>query len=211
MTNPADFESWPTPEQRERLDKRFAEIYGPDFGRALDSTDEERLSLLQEVDSLCDDYQQIGQGLHVAIQGRISELAGEHITGMLHSAEEAEQYLESGEASLRLAALYLLYHHWRQTDSYAHRYERFAMCDSNEDVRIVALAHLGSYFSYTNDGRVSRMLASVVLDANEANAIRLAAYRNLVRVHGNLTGVRGMCAVSFPDAVNWGFVDRWSR
>lgn len=207
MTNPDEFDARLTPEQWKRLEKRFREIYGSDS--ETDLTPEERLSFQKEFENLHDSFQKIGHGLHAAIRDKVSELAGMHMTVMLHSPEEAEQYLESCEGSLRLAALYVLYHHWGQKDTYANRYERIAMCDSNAEVRIVSLAFFGSCFKYTGDTRVSRMLASVVLDANEPGNIRLAAYGSLLRVHGYPTEVGRAFALKFPDDVNWDFVQRW--
>src|SRR5262249_16223469 len=122
--------------------------------------------------------------------------------------EEAEKYLESAENSLRQAALYVLYRHWGQRDSYADRYERFAMCDSDAGVRIIALAFFGSCFSYTGETRVSRVLGTVVLDHNEADDIRLAAYSSLLRVHGYPTEAGRIFGIKFPDDVNWSFVQR---
>jgi hypothetical protein len=206
MTDDDELDAYFTPEQRERMEKRYAEIYGSELGTEL--TPDERLSFQKDFERLAEGFQEIRHEIHSGVQQKISQLAGIHMPKMLYSAEETEKYLESTESSLRQAALYLLYHHWGQKETHGDRYERIAMCDPITGVRMVALSLLGSCFSYTGDGRISRLLASVVLDRDEADDIRLAAYSNLIRVHGYPTEAGSRFVFSFPDDVNWNFVQQ---
>jgi hypothetical protein len=136
---------------------------------------------------------------------RIEHLAGTHFQLMMRSVEEAEGYLKSSDPCLREAALYVLYHHWRQGDAYSPRYETIAMTDSNVDVRAEAFVLLGFCYSYTRDRRVSNLMARIVLDSNQDDKLRLAAYHALLRTHGQIE--TSMLFLKFPDKVNWSFVE----
>jgi hypothetical protein len=199
----------PAPEKQARLDRRFEEMYGTDFASNL--TNEERTGLLEELDQL---KQLLREGLSnsgARVEERLQQLAGDHFSVMMQSAQDAEQYLESADPSLREAALSVLYRRWGQRDRYADRYERMAMCDPSEDVRRLAFTFLGSCFSYSCDPRISALLASVVLSCNEPTSLRMASYRALLCCHGYPIEAGKAFPLMFPDDVNWDFVNSLSQ
>jgi hypothetical protein len=194
-----------TPRQRKAIERCLEERY---LSRSeTDPTPEEREKLLQQFEDLGKGFQEIGDEFGAKTEEQVRQLAGPHLSVMLHSSEDAEKYLESSEPSLRQAAIHLLYHYWGQRDAYADRYEQIAMSDSDDNVRSRALGLLGSCYCYSRDRRISRMLANVVLDRKEADNIRLGAYAALLCSQGYPTEAGTMFPVSFPDDVNWTFVE----
>lgn len=197
--NEAD-KDYMSPKQRERFERHLEGIYCSDTDS--DLTDEDRRIFQKQFEDLEREAEELREFFAAKSQEWVRQAAGEHLSAMTRSAGEAEKYLESSEPSLRAVAMHLLYDFWKKREDYADVYERLAMSDPDEDVRVRAFEHLASCYSYTRDRRIAAKLAKIVLDDKETEAVRVAAYRAVTEVED----VQASIFVKFPEEVDWPFV-----
>jgi hypothetical protein len=207
MTKPDEqWETRLTPEERKRLERHFEEMYFSDSGE--DLTPEEARHFKERFEALGREFDKEAEFFHGMVEKHVQQLAGEHLNAMMRSPKDAENYLQSSEPSLRQAALHVLYNRWGQGEAYADRYERMAMSDTNDDVRMRSFQLLGRCYSYTRNRRISSIVAKVVLDRNEADQVRRSAYHALLNLHGRLA-IRTVFQ-KFPADADWAFVESCS-
>ena len=117
---------------------------------------------------------------------RTVALAGDAWDPMSRTRGEAMALLDDPNWQVRAAAVRVLYHKWRQdTDSeLEHTFERMATNDASSQVRSAAWVAIAKLHSRTDNVRVGRLLARVVLDPGEPFEGRFAAYASLYTVRG---------------------------
>ncbi|MHC4180699.1 MAG: tetratricopeptide repeat protein [Planctomycetota bacterium] len=131
---------------------------------------------------------------------------------MLESPQGAERFLEHPEPLVRMVAIEVLEHHWEPDPTLARACERMAFEDTDSVVRSIAIGVFASCYSYTDDPRVGRILATVVRDEKQPVEFRSAAYNGLFCLRGKVLTLDGLCgipptSVRFPEEVDWAFVD----
>lgn len=139
------------------------------------------------------------------------ETAGDALDQMLRSKEDTIQFFTHPYPHLRQVAISLINHHWGFTETIAQQIEKLAVEDPDSWVRMAAISALGSYFRGTKPVRICQLLASVILDLNQPENLRLCAYRALVivGVHG---GFERLDLLDYADSIqniDWHFVDQY--
>ena len=128
---------------------------------------------------------------------RVIALAGDSWDQMSRSRGEAMGCLDDPNWQVRAAAVDVLSDKWRQgADSeLEYRFERMATTDPSSQVRSAAWGAIAKSYARTDDLRVGKLLARVVLNAGEPFEVRFGAY---VSLHG----VRGIPLTPWPGLLN---------
>jgi hypothetical protein len=139
------------------------------------------------------------------------ELVGDRLTSMLGNSTEAMNLLLDTDPRIRSVAIQVLTYYWRPTTSLTQACEQFAINDPDPDVRTQAISSLGISYLRTNDYRIRQLLASIVADDKQPEAIRTVAYDSLLVVCGSSDPKFDACIkaqrpVRFPEDVNWSIV-----
>jgi len=146
-----------------------------------------------------------------AMEARWRDLAGTHAAAMAESRTAAESYLSHRDPKLRRAALLALKYHWTPDEAFAGYCERLVFEDQNVDVLSLALSCLAGCYSHSDDQRVGRLAAQIVLDDSAPKRLRATAYCALFTIRGMptkafLTAHRSSSS-RFPENIDWAFVD----
>jgi hypothetical protein len=140
-------------------------------------------------------------------------LVGSSLDEMLRNPDDTATCLQSQSPQVRAVALQVLTCYWNyRSEEFATVCERLAFHDPSPEVKEHAVWSLGMCYSRTDDKRVSKLLASVVRNEQEAEAIRACAYQALllvriVRDPQLQACLREVRFLRFPDDVNWSLVD----
>lgn len=124
---------------------------------------------------------------------RVVALAGDSWDRISGSRGDAIGRLGDQNWQVRAAAVHVLAVKWR-TDAdceLEQTFERLAANDPSSYVRAAALVAIAKCYSRSDDLRVGKLLARVVLNAGEAFDVRFAAYTSLF-------GVRGLPLAPWP-------------
>ena len=135
--------------------------------------------------------------------------AGPHLDDMMTSVQRTEGYLEHSNEQLRYVALSLLTNYWQPTPKAAVVALGIAKGASlNRDLKCAALELLGRYYRKSNDPEIGSLLALIVTNESEDRIVRRTAYLLLYCLRGiPTTGLPEPATISsFPDKVDWGFV-----
>ena len=148
---------------------------------------------------------------------RIEGLVGPVAQQLYESRDVAMQTLKHHEADARLAALTVVTYHWGPTTEFVVECERMATEDADANVRASALVSLGSCFAKTNDCRIGKLVAEIVIDELQHVKSRKAAYFSLFDIRGLPIEVWPICMLAaqgrspddfrFPEDVDYSFVN----
>ena len=139
-------------------------------------------------------------------------LAGDFLPELLRSKDDAIRLVEHPLARVRGAAIQVLNYHWkcREDGRFAKICESLGTRDPDMFVRHNALLALGSCFQYTDDTRISVLLAKIVCNQTESDEIRHAAYLALLSVRKPATRLHPTPLVTMNGIrkeIDWGFVE----
>lgn len=137
-------------------------------------------------------------------------LAGARLGDILKSRDSAASYLRDHDSSLRQAALFALKHYWRPDKDFERLCEELLCNDPDVAVRAAALSCLSGCLRQTDDARVGRLVADLVVDPNQAIRLRRAAYVALFQIRGMPPQKLAEAAsreLRIPDDVDWEFVN----
>ena len=140
--------------------------------------------------------------------------AGCHAARMRESRAIAESYLSHRERELRCTALSILCKYWKPDKSFEEACERLVFHDPDVEVRSLALACLACCYSGSDDHRIGRLAARLVLDESAPHGLRRAAHLALFTIRGMPTkALLNACSsrFRFPEDVDWEFVDTFLR
>lgn len=117
---------------------------------------------------------------------RLVALAGDSLDQLLRSREKAAESLRDPKWQIRTAAIYILRDQWRQTSDpeLQQVFEKIARSDPSSQVRCAAWDGLTRCYARTDDVRIGRLLAEVVLDKTESCEVRLTAVICLYTLRG---------------------------
>ena len=139
--------------------------------------------------------------------------AGSSVDKMLQDRTDAEYQLTNPDWKVRCTALSILQLHWGAgTDAnFGARCEDLGLHDLHPQVRSCALIQLGMCFENTNDLRIGKLLAQVVLDETQPDQPRRGAYLGLYDLRGRSFEWAGARAdppsiLRIPEDVDWSFV-----
>jgi len=136
------------------------------------------------------------------------KLAGDRLPELMESREGAARFLQDSDWRLRLCALSLLKRKWRPDAALAETSEKLAFADPHPQVRGVALHTLACCFQGTDDPRIGKLLADIVVDERRYDEqSRRSAYSGLfilrdIDVSERLRAIKKR----FPEDVDWEFV-----
>jgi len=128
------------------------------------------------------------------------------------SRQAAQQFLTDPDPRLRRAGIQLLRGKFGATSEFLDHFERLALSDFDEGVRIASLGALIDYYSGTQNQRIGKLLAEMVRNESLSLLFRDIAYQGLFRVHrlpiDDWPEVkRATGRFNFPEDVNWNLVD----
>ncbi len=118
------------------------------------------------------------------LQQEFLSLAGDDLDAMLVSRSATESFLQHPDKSRRLAALWILANHWPSDETTREKFQEVIARDDDVEVRAVAAGRLGEICKDSQDDRIGKYLATLVVDKNEHIKVREEAYRALYWVVG---------------------------
>ena len=141
--------------------------------------------------------------------------AGEEGQRILRERRFAIEYLRSGSARLRKAAIEAFGWYWGPDSELLEICRRITQKDDNEGVRRSGLRALGQWYRGSRDIWVARLMAEVVRNPGMSNDTRIAAYFGLREVTGKpcprtlfkKIAERGFFKLETD--IDWRFVDQW--
>lgn len=116
-------------------------------------------------------------------QRLVRDLAGPHFAKMMESQEYTYQRIEDPDPRIRRAAIIVAKRRWPEL-SFAQRCEKIIIQDTDLHVRQEALGAVGSFYRCAKEPRVGSFLASLILNEQEHEELRVAAYFSLISIHG---------------------------
>lgn len=148
---------------------------------------------------------------------RMQKLAGPMAERMYQSPQVAYANLRHADANVRMAALTIMTYHWGPNKDFAVECERMALTDPDPNVRAHALVNWSTCFAKTDDPRVGKVFAQIVLDESQYLECRKSAYFGLFEVRGMPLETRPLFRLiaagrsaddfHFPEDVDFSFVD----
>lgn len=138
--------------------------------------------------------------------------AGAFVDRMLQDQPDAFRQLKHPDWKVRYTALSILQLHWNTAiGELAEKCEDMGLHDLHPQVRSCALLMLGMCYDNTNDFRIGKLLAQVVLDETQPSEARRGAYLALYYLRGRRFEWRGgqddlPTILCIPDDVDWPFV-----
>lgn len=144
------------------------------------------------------------------VGGRWEGMAGIHAAAMGESRAAAESYLSHPDPKLRRAALLAIKYHWTPDEAFKGHCERLVSEDHDVEVRSLALTCLAGCYSQSDDARIGRLAAQLVVDESAPRDLRLSAYSALFTIRGMPTEAVLAAHRSrsrFPENIDWEFVD----
>jgi len=134
------------------------------------------------------------------------KICGPYIDKMIRDYRETKEFLKHSDPRARLGALFMIREYWKPQTDFGHICEQLAMEDPDVDVRSGALSSLCGICYGTQDGRIGRVFATLVLDGMQPVIIRRIAYFGLFSLQGFPSRVPNSQTFKFPDDVDWTFV-----
>jgi len=165
------------------------------------------------IDDVCDSLK--GRGEHfraTIITLWRKRLPPSVIDKMLQSRKEAESLLYDPDWNVRCAAFSFLQHYWKAACrvDFARKCEEIGLQDVHPQVRSIALTTLGICHENTDDVRVGKLLAQVVLDDSQPPEARRGAYFGLHYLREPILRwptMKRLPAVDLvPEDFDWSFV-----
>jgi hypothetical protein len=145
------------------------------------------------------------------------EDAPSFVDKMLQDRADAERQLNNPDWKIRMTALSILQLHWEAVGEvdFADRCEDVGLHDVHPQVRSCAFMTLGVCYESTNDRRIGKLLAQVVLDESQPSQARRGAYLGLYYLCGRRFRWAGALSdppaiLRIPEEVNWVFVRSFS-
>ncbi len=136
--------------------------------------------------------------------------AGSSVDRMLQDRTDAIGQLNHPDWRVRRTALSILQFHWRASKDadFAERCEYVGLHDVHPQVRSLALMKLGMCFENTNDLRIGKLLAQVVLDETQPSEAKRGPYLGLYYLRGRRFDVVGSSREPprVSEDVDWSFV-----
>ena len=132
---------------------------------------------------------------------RWRRFAGELLPEMLKSEEAALRFLRHESAEVRTAGIQVLKNHWRVRDvgSFSDTCEALIVRNTDPAFDMPPRFPWGSATKFSDNVRVSVLLAQVVRNGSELDEVRRAAYFALIRVRRSGTRLHPTAAAKLKD------------
>ncbi len=146
-----------------------------------------------------------------AIEGVYRDSLGEEYDSMVHDKQQALVAITATDSVVRRAGLNaLLKHHDANQDELFRICTALAQSDDSSEVRADGIGGLWRHcLNESNSTRVLNTLAEFVLNDEEDDSVRMAAYKGLIYSTNKDTDV-SVPLLSFPDDIDWDYVRGYS-
>jgi HEAT repeat protein len=147
-------------------------------------------------------------------QSKLVEMAGSTLDRMRRSPAEAIAFLEDSDWKIRWAAIQVLRDNWglQNAVDVTLALKKTALTDPTARVRAAAFAAISKLYERTDEPRIGKLLASVVLNENEPYEVRCAAHNGLHVLRGLAVPTwPGLAAIPptpfrIPEDIDWDFI-----
>jgi hypothetical protein len=136
------------------------------------------------------------------------------VLDMLRDRKIAEKYLQHQQSDFRFIALNIIRDHWKPDEQFIAICEKLVDSDDDARVRAAAVTSLGVCCDSTGDRRIGQVLARMVADAAQPEALRKSAYHALMQLDRGGVYLEASVPMSdspmqFPDDVDWALVSSY--